>query len=74
MSKKTETVVVPSLESMDDETVYKHINARHKLDLGLTADMHYSPTLSQTLIRTNRAFHRRIHELNPFHNHDHEEQ
>lgn len=74
MTKQAEVVVVPAIEDMDDETVYKHINARHKKDLGLSADMHYSPTLSQTLILTHRAFHRRIHELVPFHNHDHEEQ
>jgi hypothetical protein len=74
MTKPAEAVIVPAVEDMTDEVMYKHLNARHKKDLGLNADMHYSPTLSTTLINTHRAFHRRIHELIPFHNHQHEEQ
>jgi hypothetical protein len=63
---------VPGVEDMDDETMYKHVNARHKTDLGLTEDMHYSDTLSASLIDTQRAFHRRCHDIAVPGQYDHE--
>jgi hypothetical protein len=54
---------VVGAEDMDDETVYRHINARHKAEFGIDADMHYSDTTSESLIMTHRAFHRRVHEI-----------
>lgn len=60
MAKPT---TVPGMAEMDDETVYKHLSARHKSDLGIKSDMHYSPQATPALAATHRAFHRRIHEM-----------
>lgn len=54
---------VPGAEDMDDETMYKHLNARHKRDLNITTDMDYSPLFSESLVGAHRAFHRRMHDL-----------
>lgn len=53
---------VVGADDMDDEVMFKHINARHTQDIGLS-DIHYSELYSNSLIETHRAFHRRVHEL-----------
>jgi hypothetical protein len=63
---------VPGATDMDDEVIYKHLNARHKKDLGLSRDMEYSTLTSKTLVATHRSFHRRVHDLATPGQHDHE--
>jgi len=57
-------VTVPACEDMDDETFFKHMNARHNskpngVDLVLPFRQNYSPSL----VAAWRAFHRRVHML-----------
>lgn len=66
---------VPGADDMGNETFIKHINARHKQDLGLNPkgpDLHYDITQSEGLIDTHRAFHRRCHDLALPEQYDHE--
>lgn len=72
MSRATTVTTVPGASKMNDETIYKHLNARHKQDLGLSSDMHYSPLALPSLAATHRAFHRRIHEMATPGMYDHE--
>lgn len=67
-----EVVEVPGAESMSNETLFKHINARHLVDIGLRETMHYSDALSEGLIDTHRAFHRRCHLMATPGQYDHE--
>lgn len=59
----SERAVVPSAEEMDDETFFKHYNARHVPNDATGAALRYSPTLTAGLIGTTRAWHRRMHLL-----------
>jgi hypothetical protein len=68
----TSAALVPGVEEMDDEVMYKHLNARHKTDLGIKDDMHYSPLYAESLVEAHRAFHRRQHELATPGRYDHE--
>lgn len=65
---------MPSAEEMDDETFFKHYNARHLPDISQVVPMRYSPTLSEGLIRAFRAFHGRCHMLNDYPDHYHLEE
>ena len=62
MTPQAEVVEVVGAEDMDDEVLFKHINARHSDDIGLE-DIQYSPLYSDSLIETHRAYHRRVHQL-----------
>lgn len=67
-----ELPVVPGCGEMDDEIMYKHLNARHKRDLGISTEMTYSPLYAEGLVGAHRAFHRRVHEVAVPQQHDHE--
>lgn len=54
-------VSVPSAEEMDDETFFKHYNARHVPNDATHGAVRYSPTLTAGLVGTLRAWHRRMH-------------
>ena len=67
---KTKTRVV-SADSMDADTFTRHFNARHKSDLGGANEI--TNTLAGELLDMHRAFHKRIHELAPWLDHEHSE-
>lgn len=62
---------VQSCDDMDDDTVYKHLNARHLEDLGMNAPMQYSEEFSETLVLTMRNYHERVHAIATPTQHDH---
>lgn len=65
---------VPGAADMDDDTFWKHINARHLQDFGKEAKpFGTSPLWNETIILSYRAFHKRVHELEVpgTYNHEH---
>lgn len=58
----TTVVAVPGAKSMDDDTFFKHINARHLGDFGHgTLPFGTSPMWSPVVVLAYRAFHARVH-------------
>jgi hypothetical protein len=75
-ARRTTPVVVPGAIGMDDETFFKHLNARHLADLGFSSPIDLSPLYSNSLISTHRSYHRRLHEIAVpgQHNHEHNQE
>jgi len=65
-----EVVLVPAADDMDDETMCKHINARHSEDHLTTVA--YMPLALPSYMGSVRAFHARLHALATPGQYDHE--
>jgi hypothetical protein len=72
-TERVEMVSVPGARDMEDETFWKHINARHLGDFGEdTKPFGVSRLWSPTIALAYRAFHERVHRLMLVGTHDHE--
>lgn len=64
--------IVPNSWDMDDKTVEKHLELRHKEDLGGMVHLEFRPIQDQEyLARLWRAYHDRMHNTYDDYDHDH---
>lgn len=69
----TRRTAVPAAVDMDDETFFKHYNARHLDDVGLAQPMHYHGTVSASMVAAYRSYHERVHSQTSADDHTHKE-